>query len=150
MTKVTHIFMISGIAFASPVAAQVSEPGPQDSPSAATVAACNAQVADRWATMAPADRAKRSKQELIRTCTINLEIANYASAQNRIIVADQQQAAAARLEHDAAVAKYKASKSAWEAEVRKQKDDYAARHARWEADAAACLAGDRSKCAPRD
>lgn len=150
MNKLTLIFAISGMIAATSVAAQPVEPGPQDSPSAATIATCTSQIEARWAGMSPAERADRTQQELIQTCAINLQIASYASAQNRQILADQQQAKAAMRAHEAAVAEFKASKKAWQAEVQQQKDDYAARYAQWEADVAACKSGDRSKCAPED
>ncbi len=148
MHKLTNILAISCMAAATPIAAQPVEPGPQDSPSAATIATCNGQVQSRWADMSPADRAHRTRQELVQTCAINMQIANYAKAQNRMITADQQQAEAARLEHEAAVEKFKTSQKAWETGVQLQKDDYATRYAQWEAGVAACRHGDRSKCAP--
>tara|TARA_R110002124_G_scaffold184888_2_gene352320 strand:+ start:553 stop:816 length:264 start_codon:yes stop_codon:yes gene_type:complete len=85
---------------------------------------------------------------MVRTCAINMDIAAYARAQNEMINADQQRAAAAMAAHEAAMAEFRASRNVWEKQVQQQKDDYSASYAQWEADVAACNGGDRSECAP--
>tara|TARA_R110000868_G_scaffold107404_3_gene293912 strand:- start:343 stop:603 length:261 start_codon:yes stop_codon:yes gene_type:complete len=66
---------------------------------------------------------------MVRTCAINMDIAAYARAQNEMINADQQRAAAAMAAHEAAMAEFRASRNVWEKQVQQQKDDYSASYA---------------------
>ncbi len=148
MNKLIHFFTATSMIVAAPLAAQPALPHATDTPSTDTIAACTSEIAQRWASMERADQAKRTRQELIQTCAINMDVASYARAQNKMITSDHRQAATQIASQNAAVAKYQADKADWQNEVQQQGDDYAAAYAQWEEDAADCKAGDTSKCAP--
>ena len=141
------LIVLSALAFAgSPLVAQVLAPSARDLPSEATIAVCTSQVAIRWSQMTPAEQAQQTREEMITTCAINTEIASYAKDQHsEFLAARKARADKIALQN----AKYQSEMAAWEARVKQQKDHYAAAYAQWEADVAACKAGELSKCMPR-
>lgn len=116
-------------------------------PVMATAQVKEALAASRPSAPAPAP-APRSN-DTTGTQLLNRQQADAARAQQDANIASQQNYQARIEEFEAATAAAAAARAAYEAEIainRQARDAYDAAYARWQADVAACTAGDYSRC----
>ena len=87
--------------------------------------------------------------EIARTRTLNQQQADAARAQQDANVASEQQYRSRIDDYESATAAASAARAAYEAEMeanRQARAAYDAAYVRWQADVAACTAGDYSRC----
>lgn len=90
-----------------------------------------------------------SEQEVVNTRTLNQQQADAARAQQQANIASSQNYQARVDDFQAQSAAVASANAAYEAEMaanRQARADYEAAYARWQADVAACTAGDYSRC----
>lgn len=110
---------------------------------AAPVALTAQDASDRFAGSERA-RSKQTPEEMAATDTLNRTQAGEATQQNMANTAARQSFEQAQRDREETIARQAADHRA---EVERLEREHAAAMTRWEADVAACKAGDRTRCA---